>query len=116
MGQRLADRFALLGRDSLEPFVEVCDARDAGIFVLVKTSNPGGGLLQDRTTEGQTVYAAVADLIAELNSTRKGQSGYGPVGAVVGSHLPRTALRDAGGDADKLDPDSWLRGSRGFGR
>ena len=34
-----------LGRDSLEPFVEVCDDRDAGIFVLVKTSNPGGGLL-----------------------------------------------------------------------
>lgn len=92
-----------LGRDSLEPFVEVCDARDAGIFVLVKTSNPGGGLLQDRTTEGQTVYAAVADLIAELNSTRKGQSGYGPVGAVVGATYPEqlSEMRAA-------MPTSWI--------
>ena len=38
-----------LGQDSLEPFVSVCKDRGAGIFVLVKTSNPGGGLLQDRT-------------------------------------------------------------------
>ena len=42
-----------LGRDSFEPFVEVCDQRQAGIFVLVKTSNPGGGLLQDRDRTGK---------------------------------------------------------------
>lgn len=77
-----------LGRDSLEPFVEVCDDRDAGIFVLVKTSNPGGGLLQDRETGGQTVYARVAQLVTELNATRLGESGYGPVGAVVGATYP----------------------------
>ncbi|QDT03710.1 Orotidine 5'-phosphate decarboxylase [Rubripirellula lacrimiformis] len=77
-----------LGRDSLEPFVEVCDQREAGIFVLVKTSNPGGGLLQDRKTDGQTVYSAVAELVTEFNSTRLGQSGYGPVGTVVGATYP----------------------------
>lgn len=77
-----------LGRDSLEPFVEVCDQREAGIFALVKTSNPGGGLLQDRQTDGQTVYQRVAELIRELNSSRMGQSGYGPVGAVVGATYP----------------------------
>ncbi|TWU47221.1 Orotidine 5'-phosphate decarboxylase [Rubripirellula tenax] len=77
-----------LGRDSLEPFVEVCDARQAGIFVLVKTSNPGGGLLQDRVTDGKSVYAAVADLVTELNAARIGKSGYGPVGAVVGATYP----------------------------
>ena len=77
-----------LGRDSLEPFVEVCDQRQAGIFVLVKTSNPGGGLLQDRETDGQTVFGRVAELVKELNSTRLGESGYGPVGAVVGATYP----------------------------
>ena len=92
-----------LGRDSLEPFVEVCDDRAAGIFVLVKTSNPGGGLLQDRQTAGQTVYARVAQLVTELNSSRLGESGYGPVGAVVGATYPeqlaemRTAM-----------PSSWI--------
>ena len=77
-----------LGRDSLEPFVEACEARQAGIFVLVKTSNPGGGYLQDRLTDGKTVYEAVAELVTELNSSRLGESGYGPVGTVVGATYP----------------------------
>ncbi len=77
-----------LGEDSLEPFVEVCDRRDAGIFVLVKTSNPGGGLLQDRQTDGQTIYARVAELVTQLNADRPGECGYGPVGAVVGATYP----------------------------
>ncbi len=77
-----------LGRDSLQPFVDVCDQRAAGIFVLVKTSNPGGGLLQDRQTDGIPVYRRVAELIDELNKTRLGESGYGPVGAVVGATYP----------------------------
>ena len=36
-----------LGDDSLDPFVKVAVARVAGVFVLVKTSNPGGTLFQD---------------------------------------------------------------------
>jgi len=92
-----------LGRDSLEPFVEVCDQRAAGIFVLVKTSNPGGGLLQDRETEGQTVYARVAQLVTELNSNRLGESGYGPVGAVVGATYPEQLA-----EMRSAMPNSWI--------
>lgn len=92
-----------LGRDSIEPFVDMCDQRAAGIFVLVKTSNPGGGLLQNRTTEGQTVYAAVAQLVTELNATRTNDEGYGPLGAVVGATYPEelAELREA-------MPHSWI--------
>lgn len=92
-----------LGRDSLEPFAEVCHQRDAGIFVLVKTSNPGGGLLQDRETEGQSVYQRVAELVSELNQGHLGQSGYGPIGAVVGATYPAqlAELRSA-------MPSSWI--------
>lgn len=92
-----------LGRDSIEPFAERCDDRDAGVFVLVKTSNPGGGLLQDRETNGQAVFQAVAELLTEMNGNRLGECGYGPVGAVVGATYPeqlselRTAL-----------PGSWI--------
>lgn len=78
-----------LGADSIEPFVEVCDSRQAGIFVLVKTSNPGGGLLQDRRGEDGSVYEAVADLVTQQNADRVGSSGYGPVGAVVGATYPQ---------------------------
>ncbi|WP_286763066.1 MULTISPECIES: orotidine-5'-phosphate decarboxylase [Rhodopirellula] len=77
-----------LGRDSLEPFVEVCDRRAAGIFVLVKTSNPGGGYLQDLSVDGKTIYQSVAELVTELNKSRLDADGYGPVGAVVGATYP----------------------------
>ncbi|WP_153556422.1 orotidine-5'-phosphate decarboxylase [Roseimaritima sediminicola] len=77
-----------LGQDSLDPFVDQCDARAAGIFVLVKTSNPGGGMLQDRPSDGQTVYQRVAEAVDQYNSSRQGASGFGPVGAVVGATYP----------------------------
>lgn len=92
-----------LGRDSLEPFVDVCDQRDAGVFVLVKTSNPGGGLLQDRVTDGQTVFQRVAELLTELNSGRTGDSGYGPMGAVVGATYPEQLA-----EMRAAMPQSWI--------
>ncbi|MDM4015744.1 orotidine-5'-phosphate decarboxylase [Roseiconus lacunae] len=92
-----------LGRDSIEPFVEVCEKRAAGIFVLVKTSNPGGGLLQNRETDGQTVYARVAELVTEINADRLDSHGFGPIGAVVGATYPEelAELRQA-------MPHSWI--------
>src|SRR5437899_13073452 len=36
-----------LGRDSVEPFLQACRLHGAGIFCLVKTSNPGGAEVQD---------------------------------------------------------------------
>ena len=92
-----------LGRDSLEPFVDVCDSRDAGVFVLVKTSNPGGGLLQDRVADGQSVYQRVAELLTELNSSRQGEHGYGPVGAVVGATYPEQLA-----EMRAAMPHSWI--------
>ncbi|TWT67142.1 orotidine-5'-phosphate decarboxylase [Allorhodopirellula solitaria] len=77
-----------LGRDSIEPFVDVCDRRAAGVFVLVKTSNPGGGFLQDLRCGEQTVYQTVADLVTSLNQERLDADGYGPIGAVVGATYP----------------------------
>jgi len=92
-----------LGRDSIEPFVEMCDRRDAGVFVLVKTSNPGGGLLQNRETDGQTVFARVAELLTELNSGRKNAEGYGPLGAVVGATYPEELA-----EMRASMPHSWI--------
>ncbi|TWU01456.1 orotidine-5'-phosphate decarboxylase [Neorhodopirellula pilleata] len=77
-----------LGRDSIEPFVDACDERGGGIFVLVKTSNPGGGFLQDLEANEKTIYGHVADLITQLNATRLDGDGYGPIGAVVGATYP----------------------------
>jgi len=88
-----------LGEDSLEPFVKVADKNGNGIFVLVKTSNPGGGRFQDLLSDGKPIYRHVASLVNELaNNTRgSGSHPYGAVGAVVGATYPEqlVELREA---------------------
>jgi orotidine-5'-phosphate decarboxylase len=83
-----------LGRDTLEPFVQVARERGAGIYVLVRTSNPGAGTLQDRITNGQPVYRCVAEMVEELAISTLCDSGvpgddFGCVGAVVGATYPQ---------------------------
>lgn len=77
-----------LGDDSLEPFVRTARERDAGLFVLVKTSNPGGKFLQDLTAGKSTVYGHVGDLVERLAQDSAGTAGYGVTGAVVGATYP----------------------------
>lgn len=77
-----------LGEDSLTPFVNVAAERNAGIFVLVKTSNPGGGMFQDIKDETGSVYQHVAKQVENLNEGKISDSGYGPIGAVVGATYP----------------------------
>lgn len=84
-----------LGDDSLDPFIDVADERDAGVFVLVKTSNPGGGMLQDLMTDEGPVYRHVARYVERMAQRTAGDCGYGAVGAVVGATYPEqlTELR-----------------------
>ena len=77
-----------LGDDSLRPFVDVARGRQAGIFVLVKTSNPGGGQFQDLQVEGRPLYRHVAQYVETLAAETAGSCGYGAVGAVVGATYP----------------------------
>jgi orotidine-5'-phosphate decarboxylase len=77
-----------LGDDSLEPFVQVAGQRGAGVFVLVKTSNPGGKLFQDLVAGGRPLYQHVAAYVETLASESCGQAGYGSIGAVVGATYP----------------------------
>ncbi|MCL2006207.1 MAG: orotidine-5'-phosphate decarboxylase [Planctomycetaceae bacterium] len=69
-----------LGDDSIEPFVKTAVERGAGVYVLVKTSNPGGKMLQDLEVEGQPIYRRVAEYVERL-----AQRTAGSVGAVVGA-------------------------------
>jgi len=77
-----------LGDDSLRPFVDVAKERGAGVFVLVKTSNPGGKLFQDLQIDDRPLYGHVADLVENLATETLGEGGYGAVGAVVGATYP----------------------------
>ncbi len=86
-----------LGDDSLSPFVEVAKERDAGVFVLVKTSNPGGRLWQDLSAGGQTLFRHVAEHVETLAKATLGKAALGAVGAVVGATYPEqlAELREA---------------------
>ena len=87
-----------MGHDTLEPFVEVANQTGSGIFVLVKTSNPGSGTIQEQVVGGATtagaaaddqkIYRIVAQEVQRLSAQSAGQSGYGNVGAVVGATYP----------------------------
>lgn len=79
-----------LGQDSLSPFVDAARTYDGGVFVLVKTSNPGGALLQDLQCDGRPVYHHVAQQVQRWAEETLGACGYGAVGAVVGATFPRT--------------------------
>lgn len=77
-----------LGDDSLEPFVSACVDHAGGIFVLVKTSNPGGKTFQDLSVTQRPVYQHVAGLVEQLAAKTVGACQYGAVGAVVGATYP----------------------------
>jgi orotidine-5'-phosphate decarboxylase len=85
-----------LGDDSLVPFVAACDRTASGLFVLVKTSNPGSGFLQDLAPEGQSISNRIAHWVQCQSEKRAGPYGLGPIGAVVGATYPSqlAALRE----------------------
>jgi orotidine-5'-phosphate decarboxylase len=79
----------LLGADSLEPLVSEARAHGGGVFVLVRTSNPGAADVQERALAGGgTVSETLAQLVARLGEPGIGASGLTDVGAVVGATAP----------------------------
>lgn len=91
-----------LGYDGIKPFMEACREFGKGLFVLVKTSNPSSGDLQDQMIEGQfdesfgaggrmKNYELMAHLLDSWGSNDVGESGYSFAGAVVGATYPTQA-------------------------
>ncbi len=77
-----------LGRDTLDPFVHRAKECGGGIYVLVRTSNPGAGSFQDPRSEGIRLYERVAAVVEELATAGPQDEGFGIVGAVVGATYP----------------------------
>lgn len=82
-----------LGEDSLIPFVKDCIEYGKGIFVLVKTSNPGSVDVQDLkiAESGEQLYVSLAQLVRKLGNGLIGEKGYSSIGAVVGATYPSEA-------------------------
>ncbi|MGP1569779.1 MAG: orotidine-5'-phosphate decarboxylase [Eubacteriales bacterium] len=92
-----------LGIDGILPFVEACNERDKGIFVLVKTSNPSGVQLQDLISAEKPIYQHVAELVKKWGELSRGKLGYDKVGAVVGA-----TSKEQGEELRKLMPRTFF--------
>ena len=110
-----------LGSDGVRPFIKVCQEEKKGIFVLVKTSNPSSGELQDRLVKSKEeggsdrpLYEIVGEQVAAWGAECMGDS-YSYVGAVVGATYPEQGkiLRDIMPKAFILVPGYGAQGGKG---
>ena len=124
-----ADAFTvnpLLGGDSLEPLIAAAAEAGAGVFALVRTSNPGARDLLDLPTTGETagegrgheapvpLHELIARLVAERADRLEGARGLSGMGAVVGATEPAflARLRELMPKAIFLVPGVGAQGGR----
>ena len=91
-----ADAFTanpLLGLDALEPLVAAAEATGAGIFILVRTSNPGAADVEDLPAPDRPLHERLATIVNGLAPRLSGSSGLSGVGAVVGATEPKHISR-----------------------
>jgi len=86
-----------MGLDTLEPFIATAQANAKGVAVLVRTSNPGAGDVQDLQVGGAPVWRRVAEMLSPLQARLQGASGWSGLMAVAGATYPEEArtLREA---------------------
>ena len=78
-----------MGTDCVKPFIEDCKKYNKGLFILVKTSNPSSGELQDLKLESnEEVYTRVAKLVENWGEELRGEYNYSSIAAVVGATYP----------------------------
>lgn len=105
---RIADAVTLhpyLGLDSVQPFLRHCRPEQGGrgVFVLVRTSNPGAKDFQDLQVGGEPLCDVVARAVTRWGQDLPLAHGYSPVGAVVGATWPQELAR-----LRALLPHAWL--------
>ena len=78
-----------MGTDCVKPFIEDCQKYNKGLFILVKTSNPSSGELQDEKLEnGEEIYTRVAKFVEKWGENLRGEYNYSSISAVVGATYP----------------------------
>jgi orotidine-5'-phosphate decarboxylase len=85
----------MLGMDAIDPFVQMAKDQGKGLFVLVRTSNPGSADFQDvLLADGRTWSEAVADRLASVadDPGLVGRRGASSLGAVVGATQAHTMV------------------------
>ncbi|WP_296126112.1 orotidine-5'-phosphate decarboxylase [uncultured Anaerococcus sp.] len=74
-----------MGMDSIEPYEKYLASGKKGVFVLLRTSNPGANDFEVLDVNGEELFYTIGDRLKEINDKYIGENGYGPVGLVVGA-------------------------------
>lgn len=74
-----------MGMDSISPYLPYIESGEKGVFVLLRTSNPGANDFETLMTNDEELFFAIGDKMKELNENYLGKSGFGPIGLVVGA-------------------------------
>jgi len=106
-----------LGRDAVEPFLQSARRTGCGVFILVRTSNPGARQFQDLDCGGRPVFRHVADAVQSWARENLGQCQLGDAGAVVGATYPAelASLRAALPEVPFLVPGYGTQGGSAAG-
>lgn len=84
----------MLGTDAVQPFLDACASGGQGLFVLVRTSNPGAAELEDlEMADGRPWHEAVADRVRGWGEEIPAGTGLSSIGAVVGATVPERIAR-----------------------
>ena len=78
-----------MGHDSVGPFIKLAAEEHKGVFILVRTSNPGAAEIQDAVLQdGTPLYQHIGRLVSRWGEGLIGSRGYSSIGAVVGATNP----------------------------
>ena len=80
-----------MGADTLAPFLKYCASHGKGVSVRVRTSNPGGGDLQDRDCGGKPLFLRTAKMLHKHADALRGETGWSSLTVVVGATVPAEA-------------------------
>ncbi len=97
-----------LGVESVEPYFPHLTKYDKGLFVLVKTSNPGSGEIQDLPVgeAGKPLYEVVGELVESGGSFPRASTAI-PISERL--WVQRTPSRERGSAQFCPTPFSWYR-------
>lgn len=73
-----------MGFDSITPYMPYLESGDKGVFVLLRTSNPGAKDIEYLEHNNRPLYYTIGDNLVEIGKNCIGDSGYSPLGLVVG--------------------------------
>ena len=82
-----------MGLDSIQPYLPFVEKQGKGLFVLVRTSNPGAKDFEyEKLADGRHVYDMVGDKLNALGKGYMGERGYSSLGLVIGgTHIEEAA-------------------------